>query len=128
MKRRIILISLGIVALALILGIAFPVMNIDTISGVITKAAQETKQVGLAAKLYADDHQGRLPQSLDELAPAYLPDKTFFPHVHLATPRAVLADLPPESIILFRVATDASRRETRVIAVRPDISIEWKRP
>ncbi len=128
MNRRLVWILPGLVALGLALCFAFPVVDIDTISSAITEAAQETKQVGLAAKLYADDHQGHLPPSLDELAPTYLPDRTLLPHVHFSLPRAVLAELPTESIILFRVATDSRHRETRVVVVHPDMSVEWTRP
>jgi hypothetical protein len=128
MKRKLLWGFLTIIALAVLWALAFPVIPDDTISGFITKEANETKQVGLAVKMYADDHQGRLPRSLDELVPAYLPDKSFFPHVYLATPHALLGELPLESIILFRVATDGRRHETRIIVVHPDISLEWKRP
>jgi len=116
------------VALAVLWAIVRPGIPDDPMSGVIMKAASEAKEVGLAAKLYADDHQGRLPKSLDELSPDYLPKKEVFAHTYFATPRSALAELRPESIMLFRVAIDERRHETRVIIVHPDISVEWKRP
>lgn len=127
-KRKLLWVGFIIIAFTVLWTLAFPVIPDDGISGVIAKAASETRQVGLAARLYSDDHQGRLPQALDELFPTYLTDKTFLPHVHLATPHAVLAELPREAIILFRVATDARRHETRVLVVHSDLSVEWKKP
>ena len=91
-------------------------------------AANKTKQVGLAAKLYSADHQGRLPQSLDERAPDYLPDKALLPGVILATPGAVLSELSPDSVIIFRAVTDKRRRNTSFVVMHPDMSLEWKRP
>jgi hypothetical protein len=105
-----------------------PVFSDKPIPGVFAIAMSETKQVGLAAKLYAGDHQGRLPQSLDELAPSYLPDEALLPGVMLATPRAVLSELSPDSTIMLRIVTDNSRKKTRVVVVHPDISVECKRP
>jgi hypothetical protein len=128
MNRTLLWSLLAVIALAVLWSVAWPVIPNDTVSAVITKAVSDTRQVGLAAKLYANDHEGRLPGSLNELVPQYLPDKTLLPHVRFATPRTVLAELPPTAIILFRVATDEDRHETRVIVVHPDISVEWSHP
>lgn len=128
MKRKLLWIGLIVIALSVLWALAFPGFPDGPISGVSTKAAAEIKQVGLAAKIYATDHQGRLPQSLDELVPTCLPDKTLLPHVHLATPRAVLAELPREAIILFRVATNERRHQTRVLVAHPDMSVAWEKP
>ncbi len=35
----------------------------------------EAKQIAIACKLYASDHEGRYPARLEELVPEYLPDK-----------------------------------------------------
>ncbi len=128
MKRALLWSLLASIALAVLSLFVVPFAPDDTVSAVIIKAVNETRQVGLAAKLYADDHEGHLPASLNELVPHYLPDRTFFPHVHLATPRAVLAELQPKAIILFRVDTDDLRHGTRLIVVHPDISLEWRHP
>lgn len=74
------------------------------------------------------DHQGRLPQSLDELAPNYLPDKALLPEVILATLGAVSSELSPDSVILFRAVTEKRRRDTRIVVIHPNLSLEWKRP
>lgn len=105
-----------------------PVFSDEPLPAVFTKAQTEMRQVGIAVKAYADDHQGRLPQSLEELFPAYHPEKAVIAHTHFAAPGAVLADLPAKSIILFRVATDNRRHWTRVVVVHPDLSVEARLP
>ena len=128
MKRNLLWITIAAITLAALWAVTVPnIADVDGMSGVFVKAASETRQVGVAAKGYADDHQGRLPQSLDDLAPNYLLDKTLLSGVVLATPRAVLSELHPDSVIHFRVVTDNRRRETRLIVVHPDISVKRKR-
>ena len=39
------------------------------------QAMAEAKQIAIACKLYASDHEGRYPAKLEELVPEYLPDK-----------------------------------------------------
>ena len=127
MKRKFLWLAITAAAIAALWGIIVPVTS-KPVSPVFNIAANETKQVGLAAKLYADDHQGRLSQSLDEFAPNYLLDKALLAGVVLATPRALLSELSPDSVILFRTVTDQGRRDTRTVVIHPDISLEWKRP
>jgi hypothetical protein len=127
MKRKLLWSAATAVILAVLWVIIVPVTS-EHDSSALYVAAHKTKQVGLAAKLYSADHQGRLPQSLDELAPDYLPDKDLLPGVILATPGAVLSDLSPDSVILFRAVTDKRRRDTSFVVIHPDISLEWKRP
>lgn len=91
-------------------------------SGVFTRAMSEAKQVGLAAKLYSDDHQGRLPETLRQLIPNYLPNDALLTRTQLTTPGVLLNDLPPTSILLIRTATDSKRKQTRVVFVRADIA------
>ncbi|HEX8373237.1 MAG TPA: hypothetical protein VF585_10685 [Chthoniobacterales bacterium] len=38
------------------------------------KCFSEAKQIGLACKLYAADHEGIYPETLEQLVPEYLPD------------------------------------------------------
>ncbi len=61
--------------LGLIAGIALPVFNQVQIKAQQVKALAEAKQVGLACKLYAGDHDGKYPESLDDLVPKYFTDK-----------------------------------------------------
>ena len=57
-------------------GIALPVFGEVKERGMQTKALSEAKQVGLACKIFATDHQGKFPAKLEELVPDYLPDAT----------------------------------------------------
>lgn len=100
----------------------------DGIPGAVMQSASEAKQVAIAMRLYADEHQGRLPSTLAELVPNYLPDDRFLARTHFATPRAVLADLPKEAIILFRVTIAPKRKQPYIVIARPDASVEWKKP
>ena len=127
MKRKLLWSAVTAVILAVLWAMIVPVTS-EPDSSAFHMAAHKTKQVGLAAKLYSADHQGRLPQSLDELAPDYLPDKALLPGVILATPGAVLSELSPDSVILFRAVTDKHRRDTRIVVIHPNLSLEWKRP
>ena len=61
-----------------LLGIALPVFNAVQERGLATKGLAEAKQIGLACKLYAGDHQGNFPPTLDDLVPTYLSDKHLF--------------------------------------------------
>ena len=122
---RTIAIILGSAAgLLLVWSIAAPQLSGPGISGVFTRAMSEAKQVGLAAKLYSDDHQGRLPETLQQLVPNYLPNDALLTRTQLTTPGVLLKDLPPTSILLVRTATDSKRKETRVVLVRGDISVD----
>ncbi|MHA3770350.1 hypothetical protein ACXR0O_02300 [Verrucomicrobiota bacterium sgz303538] len=85
----------------------------------------EARQVGLALKLYAGDHDGTLPNSLAALVPEYLPDKQLMRHMSLATPSAKLHELGKNSVIAFKLLPEDTKR---VVVVRPDISIEAIRP
>ena len=61
--------------LAVLAGIALPVFNAVQDKGLAVRGLAEAKQIGLACKLYAGDHQGDFPPTLDDLVPKYLPDK-----------------------------------------------------
>lgn len=100
----------------------------DAISPVLTGAMSEAKQVGMAARLYADDHQGHLPENLQQLTPNYLPDGKFFPRMQLTTPGVLLKDLPPNSIIAVKTATDPKQKRARVVFVRADLSVNLGHP
>lgn len=100
----------------------------EGISGVLTGAMSDAKQVGMAARLYADDHQGRLPENLQQLVPNYLPDDKFFSRMQLTTPGVLLKDLPQNSIIAVKTATEPKRKQTRVVFVRADFSVNLEHP
>ena len=65
-----------LLGIPMIAGIALPVFGEVKERGMQTKALSEAKQVGLACKIFATDHQGKFPAKLEELVPDYLPDAT----------------------------------------------------
>jgi hypothetical protein len=48
------------------------------IGGLIAGYLSQAKQIALACRLYAMDHKGDFPPTLDQLIPDYLPDKQLF--------------------------------------------------
>ena len=64
--------------LAMAAGMALPVFNKVSEKGKATKSLAQAKQIGLACKHYAGDHDGNFPPTLDDLVPKYLPDKHLF--------------------------------------------------
>jgi hypothetical protein len=92
------------------------------------RAMSEAKEVGIAAKHYSDDHQGRLPETLQQLIPNYLTNGAIFTRMQLTTPGVLLKDLPPTSIIAIKTAADTKRKQTRVVFVRADISVDLEHP
>ena len=63
----------------------------------------QVKQVGLALKLYADDHQGMLPLRLEDMMPTYFTRQELLEGIQLATPGAKLPELPPRTVIACRL-------------------------
>jgi len=126
--KKAILWTLLVIGLVGFLGIAIPVYTHCGPSGAIATATSNVKQVALGIALYANDHQGHLPKSLEALSPEYIPDKAFLAHSYLTMPNAVLADLPPESIILFQVVYADRPRQTQILIVHPNSSVECKQP
>lgn len=64
--------------LAILAGMALPIFTEVKLRGLETKSLSNAKQIGLACKLYAQDHHGDFPKALDELVPDYLPDRSAF--------------------------------------------------
>ena len=126
MKSRTIWILVASAALVIVWVGMRPVFTVCGPSAVAGNATSETKQVAVALKMHVADHQGHLPNSLEELVPSYLPAKTYFANTYLTTPNAILSDLPPDLIIAFRVVPDIRRRETVILFVRSDYSVTRK--
>jgi type II secretory pathway pseudopilin PulG len=63
---------------SLLAGIAVPVFAAVRDRAQETKCLSQAKQIALACRLYAMDHKGDFPPTLDELIPDYLPDKQLF--------------------------------------------------
>lgn len=72
------LLAFGALILALIAGLALPVFNHANVKNKSTRTLAQGKQIGLACKLYATDHDGDFPKTLDELVPTYLSDEKLF--------------------------------------------------
>jgi hypothetical protein len=70
---------LGFLILATVgLGVALPAFAGVQDRAQSTKCLAEAKQIGVACRLYAMDHHGQFPPTLDPLVPDYLPDNHFF--------------------------------------------------
>ena len=79
---------------------------------VLRDGLHRAKSIGLACKLYAGDHGGSYPSSLQQLVPSYIPDAQFiaipsrdgsrqldfeyFGGTDTAPPESVLIRIPPE--------------------------------
>ena len=59
----------------------------------------QLRTVGLALKLYADDHQSTLPPSLQEMMPIYFTNQKIIEGVQYVAPGAKLSELSPQAVI-----------------------------
>ena len=71
-----VLAPLVLAPVAIAAGVALPVFNSVSEKGKSTKGLAQAKQIGLACKIYAADHDGKYPPSLDALGPEYLSTRT----------------------------------------------------
>ncbi len=78
-------IGLFIILLALVFafaiigaGMALPIFGGTQMRAKQTKALGQVRDMATACHLYASDHQGRFPKTLEELVPKYLPDRQVF--------------------------------------------------
>lgn len=88
-------------------------------------AMHEAHRVGLALRLYALDHDGRLPATLAELVPHYTSDDRLLRHTVLTTPRAELDRLPTIHVMAFKLVPES---KDRVVIVHSDAAAEVIRP
>jgi hypothetical protein len=109
-------------------GLMLPVISTSQQKGNATKSLAQEKQIALACKLYAADHSGNFPPSLQALLPKYLPDNHLFaspfaPHEPLGyTYHTGLTDASPaETVLLEDKFSPAS--DQRVV-VHADVSGE----
>lgn len=112
--------------LAVLAGIALPVFTEVQARAKQTKSLSNAKQIALACKLYAMDHDGNFPPTLDVLVPEYLPDRAVFicpmsgPDVPMGFEYFGGKETdPPKKVLLVSKASD--RRGRRVV-VRVDTS------
>lgn len=66
----------------------------------------QIKLVGLALKLYADDHQGLLPHRLDDLLPVYFTDQRVLETVEFLVSDQKLPDLPAFAVLARRICNE----------------------
>jgi hypothetical protein len=88
-----------------------------------TSTLKNLKEVALALTLYATDHHGSLPASLDELLPTYTSEEFMRDHPVFLTPAANMDKLSNDTIILR--APDGTGR---VAEVRADSSGAMRQP
>jgi hypothetical protein len=114
-------IGLALIALLPILaGIALPVFGEVQLRGKQTKSLANAKTIATACKIYALDHNGDFPPTLDALGPEHLPDRAIL-ICPLSGPSVPIGydyfggrtDDPPERILLISKAAD--RRGRRVV-------------
>ncbi len=93
----------------------------------------EAKQVGIAAKLYANDHEGRLPETFAQLMPDIVDDARLFQQMQLLTPGAKLDELPPKTVMMTKTFMKATwafsipwGKQERMVLVYPDLSVHVK--
>jgi Tfp pilus assembly major pilin PilA len=97
-----------ILPIAILAAISLPVYNKVTERAKITKELTNMRQVMLASKMYAIDHAGKFPGSLDQLLPDYLDD-----------PRVLHTPLKPgggDPFIYFPGHTEKSSPDAIVLA------------
>jgi hypothetical protein len=59
-------------------GMALPIFGATQIHARQTKAIGQAREIATACHLYATEHQGKFPKTLEELVPKYLPDRKVF--------------------------------------------------
>ena len=67
-----------IAVIAILAGIALPVFSQVQLKGKQVKSLSQAKQIAIACHLYADDHDGAFPVTIEELVPEILPDRSVF--------------------------------------------------
>ena len=120
-KKTKIVIS-GFIVFAIVCALALPIFRtLSHDSEPQPASLAHAKEAGIALRLYAEDHQGKLPATFTELIPKYLSDAKFFEHMTLVTPDATLEALPERSVIL---QYSPPERKDALIVVRSDFSGE----
>ena len=70
--------ALLIPIIAILAGIALPVFSQVQLKGKQVKSLLQAKQIAIACKIYASDHEGAFPARIEELVPEILPDRGIF--------------------------------------------------
>lgn len=107
-------------AVFILLGIGMVIFSSVQDKAAATKCLSEAKQIGLACKLYAGDHDGNYPPTLEQLTPTYLADDHLLAGLKKKDEAAQGYEYfggkdsdPPKTVLLrSRGATDQHQRVT----------------
>ena len=69
---------LAVMPAAMAAGMALPAFGKVSAKGKASSSLLQAKQIAIACKMYAGDHDGKFPPTLDALVPAYLPERKVF--------------------------------------------------
>ena len=111
--------ALIIPMIAILAGIAVPVFGEVQLRGKQVKSLSNAKQIALGCKIYATEHNGAFPKTVEELVPEFLPNPSIF--VCPLSPAEPMGyeyfggkeTDPPENVLLVSKAAD--RRGRRVV-------------
>lgn len=112
--------------IAILAGLAPPVFSQVQLKGKQVKSLANAKQIAMGCKLYAFDHEGAFPKTLEELVPEFLPDRSIF-ICPLSPPGETMGYIyfggketdPEENVLL--VSKSADRRGKRIV-IHVDLS------
>jgi hypothetical protein len=101
-----------------------------------TRSVAHIQQIGIALQLYADDHEGRLPSAVSDLAPVYIeadalshlgyhPPGSQQDSEWLYFPRRFLHDLPDDAILAAAPSPEKHNRSLQRIVLRANRSVVW---
>lgn len=118
--------ALMIPVIAILAGIAVPVFGAVQVKAKQTKSLSQAKQIAIGCRLYAEDHDGAFPKTLEELVPEILPSRDIF-ICPLSPPGETMGYIyfggkesdPAENVLL--VSKSADRRGKRIV-VHVDMS------
>ncbi|MEO7932655.1 MAG: DUF4190 domain-containing protein [Chthoniobacterales bacterium] len=116
----------AIFMLGIMAGIAFPVISKVQENARLTQDLGNAKHIGLACKLWAQDHNGHFPPNLEVLVPEYLPNHSVLTSAFATDKSEVsyeytpgLTESSPGDTVLLR---DKYTRSHKEIIVRVDMS------
>ena len=111
--------ALVIPMIAILAGIALPVFSQVQLKGKQVKSLAQARQIAIGCKIYADDHDGAFPKTLDELVPEFVTREVFI--CPLSPPGETMGYIyfggketdPADKVLIVSKAAD--RRGKRVV-------------
>lgn len=95
-----------------------PFFTCSSKCGFRTQGLLQAKQIYLGLRLYAQDHDSRLPEKLEELHPDYISSEVIMNNLYFTTPGVRLDVLPENAILLFRTVTNPNGKDPSMIVIR----------